>query len=144
MRIAIGADHAGFAVKEWLRETLTEAGHMLLDQGCFNEASVDYPDHAHAVARSILSGEADRGILICGTGIGMSIAANRHKGIRAALCTSVELSQLSREHNDANVLCVGARTQTRDDINAIVKVWLETEWAGGRHAQRITKLDTPD
>ncbi len=141
MKLAIACDHAGLDVKQTLIEELGAAGHTMIDLGCHGTESVDYPDYARAVALALSRGEAERGILICGTGLGMSIAANRFKGIRAALCTSPDLARLAREHNDANIVCVGARTQEIDAIREIIRIWLETEWADGRHGLRIEKLD---
>lgn len=142
MTIALGCDHAAFDAKTSILDYLKSSGQVVLDQGTFTLESTDYPDYAAKVCRSVLSGEASRGILICGTGIGMSIAANRFKGIRAALCYTEELAELSRLHNDANVLCLGARTQTLDSMKKIVSIWLDTMWAGGRHATRIEKIET--
>jgi ribose 5-phosphate isomerase B len=142
MNIALGFDHAAVESKAWLIPLLEGLGHTVQDMGCYSTDSCDYPDFAAAVARIVAAGDAQRGILICGTGLGMSIAANRFAGVRAALCTSVELARLSREHNDANVLCMGARTQQSEDMQAIVKTWLETDWEGGRHGRRLDKIES--
>jgi ribose 5-phosphate isomerase B len=141
MKIAIAADHAGFLLKEALRDKLSAAGHELLDFGAFSGESTDYPDYAFAVAEQVASGEAARGILICSTGIGMSIAANKVAGIRAALGTSDEGVQLTRAHNDANVIALGAKFLSSDDAERLVSIFLTTEFDGGaRHARRIEKI----
>ncbi len=141
MKIAIAADHAGFSLKEALRERLSAAGHQLLDFGSFSGDSTDYPDYAFAVAERVASGEAIRGILICSTGIGMSIAANKVPGIRAALASSEEGVQLTRAHNDANVIALGAKFLSTDDAERLVGIFLTTEFDGGaRHARRIAKI----
>ncbi|MDF1577584.1 MAG: ribose 5-phosphate isomerase B [Desulfobulbales bacterium] len=137
MKIAIGCDHGGFAVKGEISEVVNELGHEVLDRGCDSARSVNYPDYAEKVCRDVESGGADRGILICGTGIGMSMAANRSSAIRAALCHELFTAALSREHNDANVLCLGARVVGPGLLREIVRTWLTTEFAGGRHQTRI-------
>ncbi len=142
MTIAIGSDHAAFFAKKEISDYLGSLGYQIIDKGTFNQESTDYPDYAAAVSRAIQSGETERGILICGTGIGMSIAANRFKGIRAALCYTTELARLSREHNDANILCLGARTQSVESMREIVDVWLNTNWEGQRHARRLDKIES--
>ncbi len=142
MIIAIGSDHGGFELKQFLVTLLSSAGHDVHDLGCQSDASVDYPDFADKVCDQILSGQADRGILVCGTGIGMSLAANRHSAIRAALCHDEYTARMSREHNDANILCLGDRVLGKGVAEALVDVWLKTEFAGGRHKQRIAKFST--
>jgi len=142
MKIAIGSDHAAYEVKESILQYLSSLGHSVIDVGTHSTDSCDYPDYAAEVSQLVQTEDTDRGILICGTGIGMSIAANRFEGVRAALCYSVELAELSRRHNNANVLCVGARTQRLEDIQAIIETWLRTEWDGGRHAGRLNKIET--
>jgi len=142
MIIAIGSDHGGFELKQFLVTLLSAAGHDVHDLGCQSDASVDYPDFADKVCDQILSGQADRGILVCGTGIGMSLAANRHSAIRAALCHDEYTARMSREHNDANILCLGDRVLGKGVAEALVDVWLKTEFAGGRHKQRIAKFST--
>lgn len=137
MKIAIGSDHGGFALKQIVAARLKEAGHEVINCGCNSEDSVDYPDFADQVCRQVLSGEAGCGILVCGTGIGMSMAANRHQGIRAALCHNEYTARMSREHNDANILCLGDRVLGSGVATAIVDAWLDTEFAGGRHQKRI-------
>ena len=141
MNIALGCDHGGFALKKELVHLLEQAGHVIVDLGCFSEESVDYPEFADRVCEAIEDGRCSRGILVCGTGIGMSIAANRHRHIRAALCHEGFTARLSREHNDANVLCLGARVLGVALALDIVKVWLETEFAGGRHLRRISMME---
>ncbi|MEN8143015.1 MAG: ribose 5-phosphate isomerase B [Thermodesulfobacteriota bacterium] len=137
MKIAIGCDHGGFDVKAQVVELVSSLGHEVLDHGCDSEQSVNYPDFARTVCDSVVESTADRGILICGTGIGMSMAANRHESIRAALCHELFTAAMSREHNDANVLCLGARVVGPGLILEIVKTWLATDFAGGRHQTRI-------
>jgi ribose 5-phosphate isomerase B len=140
VRIALGADHRGFALKENLRRWLNERGEEVADFGTSNAESVDYPDYAFKVAGAVSRHRVDRGILVCSTGIGMSIAANKVHGVRAALVDSVKLARLSREHNDANVLCLGADSGSSAAARRIVGVWLRTEFAGGRHARRLAKI----
>jgi len=140
MKIAIGADHAGFAAKEEIKTVIKALGHAVQDVGPDSDASVDYPDYAEKVARSVVSGEADRGVLICGTGIGMSIAANKFAGIRAAVITDEKTADLSRRHNDSNILCAGARITPVSKIAEALKVWLQTPFEGGRHSTRVGKI----
>jgi len=140
MKIALGSDHAGFELKEDLRAFLAERQVEVLDLGAFSEASVDYPDVAVKVAETVSRGEAERGVLICGTGIGMSIVANRFAGVRAALCHDVYTARMSREHNNANVLALGGRLIGKGLAREILKVWLESEFQGGRHERRISKI----
>ncbi len=137
MHIALGCDHGAYDLKEEIKLLLAELGHAVTDAGCYSLASVNYPDYANAVCGKIIDGSCDRGILICGTGIGMSMAANRHSEIRAALCHELFTAQMSREHNDANVLCMGARVIGPGLAAEMVRVWLATEFAGGRHLTRI-------
>jgi ribose 5-phosphate isomerase B len=139
--VAIGSDHAGPALKATLAAALGTAGHTVLDLGTEGAASVDYPDFAHRVCRSVTSGQAQFGILICGTGIGMSIAANRHPGIRCALLHETTSARLTRSHNDANVMALGARMLGEELALDIMHVFLSTPFAGGRHARRLAKLD---
>lgn len=140
MKIVIGADHGGYELKERLKEVMLSAGHQVNDVGCFSLASVDYPDIAKAVATEILDRKSEAGILVCGTGIGMSMAVNRHPQIRAALCHDEYTARMSREHNDANILCLGARVIGSGVAEALVATWLQTSFAGGRHQQRIDKF----
>ena len=144
MKIAIGADHAGVQVKARLREGLRKAGHEVTDVGTEGEASVDYPDFAQAVAHRVASGQAERGVLICGTGIGMCIAANKVDGIRAAKVNDPYEARMSRAHNDANVLCLGARVVDPSVMDEMVRLFLETPFEGGRHARRVDKAMHPE
>jgi len=141
MTIALGADHAGFDLKEALRLELEKMGQHAIDLGCTNRDPSDYPDHARRVCRSVVEAGADLGILICGTGIGMSIAANRYSGIRAALCLNCEMAYLARSHNNANVLALGSRYVSLLDARAILQVFLGTRFSNeSRHVHRIEKL----
>ena len=140
MTIAIGADHAGFALKQQLADALRQAGHSVIDDGTHNTDSTDYPDYAAAVARSVADGTATRGILVCSTGVGMSIAANKIDGVRAALAMNPEEVQLTRRHNDANVLAIGARYTDPPAAAEYVKLFLETPFDGGRHERRVEKI----
>jgi ribose 5-phosphate isomerase B len=142
--IVIASDHAGVDLKERLIELVKEIDLEIRDLGPADTSSVDYPDYAHAVASAVAAGEADRGILICGTGIGMSLAANRHPGARAALCHDAFTAEMARLHNDANVLCLGARTTGEGVAEQIVKIFLETAFEGGRHQRRIEKIERED
>jgi len=137
VKIAIGCDHGGIALKEEIVALLKELGQEIDDRGCHSTESVDYPEFAKMVCGEVQSGAADRGILICGTGIGMSMVANRFDGIRAALCHELFTARMSREHNDANVLCLGARVVGPGLAVEIVRTWIGTEFAGGRHLKRI-------
>jgi ribose 5-phosphate isomerase B len=140
MKIALGSDHAGFELKEDLQAYLAEGQVEVLDLGAFGEAPVDYPDVAGKVAEKVSRGEVERGLLICGTGIGMSIVANRFAGVRAALCHDVYTALMSREHNNANILALGGRLIGKGLAREILKVWLETEFQGGRHQRRLDKI----
>lgn len=140
MIVSIASDHAGFEEKELLVGYLRESGHEVLDRGPANDDRVDYPDFAALVAKDVATGAAERGVLVCGTGIGMAIAANKVDGIRAANVTSPEFAQLSREHNDANIVTVSGRFVSDEVNRAIVKAFLETEFAGGRHTGRVEKI----
>ena len=142
MIIAIASDHGGFALKKIIREFLAERKDVkVVDLGTSSEESVDYPIYGKACAEAVASGKADRGIVICGTGIGISIAANKVKGIRCGLCTSVEMAELTRKHNNANILALGGRTTEPDLALDIVKAFLDTEFEGGRHKRRTDMLD---
>ena len=140
MKVSIASDHAGFEEKELLVGYLESLGHEVVGRGPENDDRVDYPDFAVIVARDVVAGEAERGVLVCGTGIGMAVAANKVDGIRAANVTSPEFAQLAREHNDANVVTVSGRFVTDEVNRAIVKAFLETDFAGGRHAGRVQKI----
>ena len=138
MRIALGADHAGFAYKQILLARLSQ--NELKDFGTYSTDSVDYPDFAHPLALAVESGEYDLGILICGSANGVAMAANKHQGVRAAICWTVELAVLARTHNNANVLCLPARFISEADAQAIADAFLLTEFEGGRHANRVDKI----
>ena len=138
--IAIGCDHGGFELKEHIKKHLDEIGEEYKDYGTYSEESVDYPDCAAPVCKAIQDKTADKGILICGTGIGISIAANKHKGIRAALCSDVYSAKMTKQHNNANIICLGGRVTGRELAFMIVDTWLATEFEGGRHEVRIEKI----
>lgn len=140
MNIAIGADHAGFELKEKIKYLLLEEGHTVLDHGAYSSDRVDYPDHAHPVAKDLESGDAHMGILLCGSGNGIAMTANKHQGIRAALCWLPELASLAKEHNDANVLVIPARFIEPAMAFACVAAFLEAEFEGGRHEDRVAKI----
>lgn len=140
MKVAIGSDHGGFRLKEEIKAWLTELTVDTHDFGTYTPESVDYPDISRQVAEAVAKGEYDRGIIVCGTGIGVSIAANKINGIRAALCNDVFSAKMSREHNDANILTLGERVIGSGLARMIVEVWLKTEFAGGRHANRVEKI----
>lgn len=141
MKIAIGCDHAGFELKEIVKDKLTKEGYELIDLGTNSSESVDYPIYGRAVGEKVASGECDKGIAICGTGIGISISCNKVKGVRAALCNTEHLAKMSREHNDANVLCLGAREIDKELALKIVDKWLSTDFLGGKHLRRIKMLE---
>lgn len=141
MKIALASDHGGYELKEMIAGYLENAGVEVLDLGTNSTESVDYPRYGFACAEAVAKGEADRGIVCCGTGIGVSIAANKVKGIRCALCMSVEMARLSRQHNDANMLALGGRITKAEDALAIVDTWLATEFEGDRHARRVALLN---
>src|SRR4051812_4507291 len=141
MKIAIGADHAGFSLKEKLRQKLAVEGHEIVDYGTTSDVSCDYPDFAQSVAREVGQGRSDRGILVCSTGIGMAIAANKVAGVRAAPAQSEDEVRLTREHNDANVLTLGARYLDENRAAELVTLFLTTEFLGGRHARRVAKIE---
>ncbi len=144
MRIALASDHAGYGLKQELAARLAAQGHEVDDLGTHGTASVDYPEFGFAVARAVTSGAAERGVLVCGTGIGISIAANRVPGARAARCTSEFDARLARQHNDANILCLGARVTGPGLAEAIVDAFLAAGFEGGRHARRVAMIDEND
>lgn len=147
MQLVIGSDHAGFNLKQHLVPWLEKQGHKVLDVGPATPDSVDYPDFAATVARAVANGTAEQGILVCGSGIGVAIAANKIAGIRAAQCYDLISARLSRQHNDANIITLGERLVTPTVAEEILSVWLTTAFEGGRHSQRITKihaLEAPD
>src|ERR1044071_6210784 len=140
MKIAIAADHAGFVLKEKLRSQLVKEGHEVVDFGADSAESCDYPDFAQPVGREVAGGRVDRGILVCSTGIGMAMAANKVSGVRAAPAQSEDEVRLTREHNDANVLTIGARYLDEEHAAGLIDVFLQTEFTGGRHARRVAKI----
>lgn len=141
MRLAFGSDHAGLRLKDHLKGFAASQGHATEDLGTHAADSVDYPDFAAAVCLRLLEGGADRGVLVCGSGVGMSMAANRFRGIRAVLCNDLYVARFSRLHNDANVLCLPGRLIGEGLAEEILRVWLETAYEGGRHQRRVEKLD---
>ena len=142
MKIAVAADHAGFEAKDTIVSQLHELGHEVEDLGVNGPDSVDYPEYAHVVAEKVAAGQAELGILVCGSGIGMSIAANKVPGVRAALCGGEYAARMSRRHNDANVLCIGARVTGADLIESMVRLFVATPFEGGRHKVRVDKMET--
>lgn len=138
--IAIGGDHAGFTYKSMLKEVLADEGYQIEDFGPHSDASVDYPDHVHPLAKAVAKQEAEFGILICGSGNGVAMTANKYPQIRAALCWEVEVAKLSREHNDANILCIPARFVSEEVAKEMVRVFLSTKFEGGRHQTRVNKI----
>jgi ribose 5-phosphate isomerase B len=140
MKIAIGADHAGFEIKEKIKKQLADMNFEVADLGAFSLDSVDYPDFGAAVGRLVASGEAAQGIVVCGSGIGIALAANKIKGVRAAQAWNEETARIARRHNDANVLSIGARVIAEEEIPKIVAAWLDAEFENGRHQKRIDKI----
>ena len=141
LKIAVASDHGGFALKEKVKEHLVQRGFEVDDLGTHSEESVDYPVYGKACGEAVASGKADLGVVVCGTGIGISIAANKVKGIRCGLCTSVEMAHLTKQHNNANILALGGRTTEPELAVKIVDEWLDTEFEGGRHQRRVDMLD---
>ncbi len=141
-RIPIASDHAGYELKQHLSRALRELGYEVEDLGTNSPASTDYPDYAHPLAEKVESGEVKRGVLLCGTGLGMSYAANRHHGVRAAVAWAPEIAALARQHNDANVLVLPARFVSEEDGVKILKTWLDTPFEGGRHQKRVDKIES--
>ena len=140
MKIAIGCDHAGFPYKDGIVALLQQQGHMVIDFGTLSPDSVDYPDFAHAVADAVESGQAERGVLLCGSGNGVAISANKHAGIRCALCWTEELAALGRQHNNANAIALPVRFVTEILAQAMVRIFMTTEFEGGRHGRRVDKI----
>lgn len=140
LNIAIGCDHAGFKYKEKIAKQLEKEGYVIINFGCFSEDSVDYPDFAHPVAEAVKNKNNTIGILLCGSGNGVCMTANKHKEIRAALCWTIEIAKLSRIHNDANIVCIPARFIDFDTANEIVKIFLNTPFERGRHQNRVNKI----
>ncbi len=141
MKLVVGSDHAAYELKEAIKEKLISEGHEVIDVGCDSTESVDYPKYGHAVGRAVASGEAERGIAVCGSGIGISIACNKVPGIRAALCTSVEMAEMCRRHNNANVVCMGARMISRELAFDIIDTWMTTDFEAGKHLRRINEIE---
>ena len=141
MKIALASDHGGYQLKEEVKKYLEDRGIEILDLGTNSEESVDYPEYGHACGEAVASGKADRGIVCCGTGIGISIAANKVKGVRCALCTDVNMAVMTRKHNDANMLAMGGRTTDTKTALEITAAWLDTEFEGGRHQRRVDMLN---
>ena len=141
MKVAIGSDHAGFALKEKVKAYLASKGYEVIDYGTDSEERYDYPDAAHPAASSIQKGDAERGVLVCGSGIGMAIAANRHSGVRAVDAVTEEMAKLSREHNNANVLALGQRLLSWEEAQKIIDTFFATAFEGGRHELRVQKID---
>lgn len=142
MQIIIGADHAGFFLKEEIKKYLQEQNNDVIDVGAWSDESVDYPDFASSVAERVSSGEIERGILICGSGVGMSIVANKYPHVRAVLALDVDTAMISRKHNKTNILALAGRRTDQATAKEIVAVWIATEFEGGRHAQRLKKIET--
>lgn len=141
LNIAIGSDHAGFALKSLLIDWLKSGGYSVQDKGCYSEERADYPDYGHQVADAVLNGDAGMGILLCGSGNGIAMTANKHKGIRAALCWMPEIAELARQHNDANILVLPARYIDQKEAVLILQSFLSSAFGGGRHAARLAKID---
>lgn len=141
MKFAVGCDHAGFQLKQTILNWLKERGHHTHDVGCFSDERADYPDFAHLVAQEIVAGRAARGILVCGSGMGMAMAANRHPGVRAANCVLGHQVEMTRRHNDANVLCLGERMVSPALAESMLEIFLDTDFEAGRHMARVAKLD---
>ncbi len=140
MKVVIGADHAGYELKEKVKEYLHENGHEVLDYGTFSSDSVDYPDFAHKVAADVHNGEVEKGILVCGSGQGVCMTANKYENVRAALAWTPEIAGLSREHNNANVVCMPARFISEDEAMKVVHTFISTDFEGGRHERRVNKI----
>lgn len=141
MRIFVGSDHAGFELKEAVKNYLVQVGHEVQDQGVFSTDSSDYPEQAAAVANGVSRGQAERGVLVCGSGVGMSVTANRFQGVRAVLASSAEYARMARRHNDSNLLCLGQRFTPEKEAMEILDVFLAEPFEGGRHARRVAKID---
>ena len=144
MIIALGSDHAAYELKEAIKAKMESEGHTIIDVGTYSPESTDYAKYGHAVGKAVASGEAERGIAVCGSGIGISISCNKVPGIRAALCTTTEMAELSRRHNKANVLCMGARIISQELAFDIIDTWMTTDFEGGRHLRRINEIEDLD
>lgn len=140
MKIAVGCDHGGINLKPFVEKVLKDKGIEMIDMGCFDTASVDYPDYALKVAEAVSQRQVDKGIILCGTGIGISIAANKVKGVRAAVCHDTFTAQMCAQHNNANILAMGGRIIDGDKAAEMVKIWLDTPFEGGRHTGRVAKI----
>ncbi|MEW6773183.1 MAG: ribose 5-phosphate isomerase B [Bacteroidota bacterium] len=141
MKIVIGSDHAGFSLKEFLKKYLSEKGYVVIDKGTYSSDSVDYPDYGHAIANAVLNKECDFGIAICGSGNGINMAVNKHKGIRGALCWNAEIARLAKQHNNANVISLPGRFIDEKTAIDILEAYINAEFEGGRHQKRIEKID---
>ncbi len=141
MKISVASDHAGFDVKEELIDYLQSLGHEVVDYGCDSSESCDYPDYAHPASDAVSTGECDRGVLVCGSALGMVITANRHPGVRAFYCSDSEQAEMSRKHNNSNVICFAARRDDPSDMKEWLDIWFDTPFDGGRHDRRIKKID---
>jgi ribose 5-phosphate isomerase B len=141
MKIAIGSDHAGFELKQHLIKYLGSKNYSIADKGCYSAERADYPDYGHAVALSVLNKDADYGILMCGSGNGIAMSANKHQGVRAALCWNSEIAELARKHNDANILVLPARYISTQEAEKCIDVFLSEKFEGGRHQARVEKID---
>jgi len=139
-KIAVGCDHGGIVLKESVVETLKKLGAEVVDLGCYSQESVDYPEYGEKVARAVASGQADAGVIMCGTGIGISIAANKVKGIRAAVVTNTYMAKLTKNHNNANIIALGGRVISPDEAKDIVEAWYTAEYEGGRHQRRLDMI----
>ena len=140
LKIAIGCDHAGYSLKEEVKKFLEDLGHLVWDFGTHSDESIDYPDIAHPLAKAVADGDYSYGFLLCGSGNGMSITANKHQGVRAAVCWNDEISRLARQHNNANICAVPARYLHINDAKVIVKAFIESDFEGGRHSRRVDKI----
>ncbi|MFH1321024.1 MAG: ribose 5-phosphate isomerase B [Bacteroidota bacterium] len=140
-KLGIGCDHAGYYLKEQLKKYLKKEGYVITDYGTYSEESTDYPDYAHIVAEKVIGKEFDFGILLCGSGNGISMTANKHQGVRTALCWRVDIAEMARKHNDANIISLPARFINTDEAKKIVITFLSTEFEGGRHERRVNKID---
>lgn len=141
-KVAVGCDHGGIVLKDSVINTLTQLGAEVIDLGCYSTDSVDYPTYGLKVAEAVASGECDCGVLMCGTGIGISITANKVKGIRAAVCTNTYMAQLTKNHNNANIISLGGRVVSPDEASDIVKAWYTAEYEGGRHQKRLDMISS--
>lgn len=141
MKIVIGSDHAGFSLKEFLKKYFSEKGYVVIDKGTYSTDSVDYPDYGHAIANAVLNKECDFGIAICGSGNGINMAVNKHKGIRGALCWNAEIARLAKQHNNANVISLPGRFIDEKTAIDILEAYINAEFEGGRHQKRVEKID---